>query len=87
MPQPYKGRRVKLTVRLPVDVHAEAARRAAARRWNLSTYIGYCVENQQNPQRARATERGLDPEAVELTAAGLRSRRRRALRAVSGHDE
>ena len=78
MPQVYKGRRVKLTIRLPHDVHQEAALRAAARRWDMSTYIGWCVENQQNPARVRAAERR-DPTNDHVSEAGLRSRRRRAV--------
>ncbi|HET6896882.1 MAG TPA: hypothetical protein VFK70_00975 [Vicinamibacteria bacterium] len=76
MPQPYKGRRVKMTIRLPYDVHEEAASRAAARRWNLSQYVGWCVERQINPIGVAAGERR-DPD-LEPTAAAMRSRRRRA---------
>jgi len=57
MPQPHKGRRVKLTVRLPYDLAAECAVRAKARRWNMSEYIGWCVENTLNPIGVRADER------------------------------
>lgn len=75
MPQPYRGRRVKMTIRLPADVYDEAAARAAARRWNMSTYVGWCVEKAHNPIGVAHQERR-DP-ALEPSAAALRSRRRR----------
>lgn len=81
MPQPYKGRRIKLTIRLPYDVHAEAAARAHARRWPLGEYIGWCVENQVSPGAARARER-LDPTIDNRTPEGKRSERNRS--AISG---
>jgi len=53
MPQPYKGRRVRATVRLPIDLHAAAAERARARRWNMSDYIAWCVEQTVRPEARR----------------------------------
>jgi hypothetical protein len=43
MAMPAKGPRVALTVRLPYDEYREAVRRAKAREWTLTHYIGYCV--------------------------------------------
>lgn len=51
MPQPSKGRRVRITVRVPYDLHAEAAKRAKGRRWNMSDYVGWCIEQQIRPGR------------------------------------
>lgn len=82
MPQPYKGRRVKMTIRLPAGVHAEAAARAAARRWDMSTYIGYCVERTINPAGVRAAERR-DPTHETRSPEGLKSA---AARAAVGAD-
>lgn len=44
MPQPYKGRRVRATVRLPYNVAETAARHAARNGWSMSQYIAWCVE-------------------------------------------
>jgi hypothetical protein len=77
MPQPYKGRRVKMTIRLPLDVHAEAAARAHARRWPLGEYVAWCVEKTVNPGAARSREK-LDPDLDSRTPEGLRSARMRA---------
>lgn len=76
MPQPYRGRRVKLTVRLPYDVFEEAALRADARRWDMSAYIAWCVEREQNPIGVAAKARR-DP-GIPISDAAARSRRRRA---------
>lgn len=46
MPTPYRGQRVPITVRLPVDEYREVCIRAKKRRWSLSDYIGYCVERE-----------------------------------------
>lgn len=46
MPQPYKGRRIALTVRLPLDLYTEAARRATLRQWSISHYVAYCVKRE-----------------------------------------
>jgi hypothetical protein len=59
MPQPHKGRRVRMTVRLPYDLHAEASQRAAARKWNMSDYVAWCVENAVHPGRL-AAQRGVE---------------------------
>lgn len=52
MPQPYKGRRVRATVRLPYDVASIAARHAARNGWSMSQYIAWCVER-MNDKRGR----------------------------------
>jgi hypothetical protein len=83
VPQPYKGRRIKLTVRLPYDVHAEAAVRAKARRWNMSEYVGWCVEQAVNPSRVRAQER-IDPTQPHYGDPVSRQRRQQAKQAASG---
>lgn len=79
MPQPYKGRRVKMTIRLPADVYHDAAKAAAARRWNMTTFVGWCVENQLKPITMRAAERRADQTvaAANLSPGGRRDRRRR----------
>lgn len=49
-----------MTVRLPYDLHAEASARAQARRWNMSDYVAWCVEQAIHPTRLaaqRAVER------------------------------
>lgn len=46
MPQPYKGRRMALTVRLPMDLYVEATRQAKHRQWSISHYVAYCVAAQ-----------------------------------------
>jgi predicted HicB family RNase H-like nuclease len=56
MPQPHKGLRTKITVRMPVDVHAAAAKKAAAKRWNMSEFVNWCVEQTVNPNRVAAEE-------------------------------
>jgi len=76
MPQPYKGRRIKMTIRLPYDVHAEASARATARRWSLGEYIAWCVENTINPARVRAAERP-DPTIDHRSAEGRRTAAKR----------
>jgi hypothetical protein len=43
MPQPYKGRRIALTVRLPFDIYTEAAREAKHRQWSISHFVAYAV--------------------------------------------
>jgi len=48
-----------MTVRLPYDLHAEAAQRAKARRWNMSDYVAWCVENTVHPARL-AAQRGTE---------------------------
>jgi len=43
MAMPYKGQRVALTIRLPIDDYREVAIRAKARGWSMSDYVNYCV--------------------------------------------
>ena len=55
MPMPYKGRRVTLTSRVPVDVGRRAAAAAEAKRWTMSAYVGWAVERALDHEvRARA---------------------------------
>jgi len=56
-----------MTVRLPYDLHAEASARAHARRWNMSDYVAWCVENAVHPTRLVA-QRAAD-KAKERTDA------------------
>lgn len=64
MPQPYKGRRIALTVRLPVDLYTEASRMAARRQWSLSHFVAYCV--------AREAKAGSKKSRPAITGAQLR---------------
>jgi hypothetical protein len=43
---PYKGLRRRLTIRLKVPVFIAAAEAAARRRWPMSEYVAYAVEEQ-----------------------------------------
>ena len=43
MARPYKGRRQRVTVRLPYDDYRRAAVRAQQRGWFLSEFIAWCV--------------------------------------------
>jgi len=76
MPQPYKGRRVRATVRLPIDLYAEAADRARARRWNMSDYIAWCVEQTVRPTVRRAGPPlgpPKTPDSIHVLVDGIKS--------------
>lgn len=51
MPNPYKGLRKRANVRLPVDVFTAAAVAARTRRWSMSEFIAYAVEEQLRRER------------------------------------
>ena len=61
MPQPYKGRRVRATVRLPYATAQIAARHAARNGWSMSQYIAWCVDRMN---WARERDRPTTPEAT-----------------------
>ena len=48
MAPPYKGRRIALTVRLPVDLYVQATRAAKRREWSLSHYVAWAVRREMD---------------------------------------
>jgi hypothetical protein len=55
MPMPARGKRIRVTARLPPDDFREAATRAKNRGWSMSDFIGFCVarevRNHHRPKR------------------------------------
>jgi hypothetical protein len=53
MPMPARGKRIRVTARLPPDDFREAATRARNRGWSMSDYVAYCVAREVGSRRAK----------------------------------
>jgi poly(3-hydroxybutyrate) depolymerase len=71
VPPLSKGTRLPVTIRLAPALHGAAAAQAKARRWSLSQYVEFCVEEQLRVDQVRVPQRREASAPVAAEVHGL----------------